>query len=35
MTGRLDHEAKGIEQAVVLKPFHQSDGRYTVYWQTV
>ena len=34
-TGQLTWRSKGIEQDVVLKPFYQSDGRYTVYWQTV
>lgn len=33
--GAMIWRSKGIEQAVVLKPFYQSDGRYTVYWQTV
>jgi uncharacterized protein len=33
--GPMTWRTKGIEQALVLKPFHQSDGRYTVYWQTV
>jgi hypothetical protein len=32
--GLLTWRSKGLDQAVVLKPFYQSDGRYTVYWQT-
>jgi len=24
-----------LAQTVTLKPFYQTDGRYTVYWQTV
>jgi hypothetical protein len=27
--------SRGIAQAVTLKPFYKTDGRYTVYWQTV
>jgi hypothetical protein len=33
--GPLTWRSKGIAQAVVLKPFYKSEGRYTVYWQTV
>jgi hypothetical protein len=33
--GAMTWRSKGLDQAVVLKPFYQSDGRYTVYWQTV
>jgi DUF1680 family protein len=33
--GPMTWRSKGIDQAVVLKPFYQSDGRYTVYWQTI
>ena len=33
--GPMTWRSKTLEQAVVLKPFYKSDGRYTVYWQTV
>jgi DUF1680 family protein len=32
--GPLTWRCKGIAQAVTLKPFYKTDGRYTVYWQT-
>ncbi len=34
-TGPQTWRTKGVGQELVLKPFYQSDGRYTVYWQTV
>jgi DUF1680 family protein len=33
--GAMTWRTKDVGQDVVLKPFYQSDGRYTVYWQTV
>ena len=33
--GVLTWRTKRLDQAVTLKPFYKSDGRYTVYWQTV
>jgi DUF1680 family protein len=34
-SGPMVWRSKGIAQAVTLKPFYKTDGRYTVYWQTV
>lgn len=34
-TGPMTWRTKDIGQELVLKPFYQSDARYTVYWQTV
>jgi DUF1680 family protein len=33
--GPMSWRSKDIAQAVTLKPFYKTDGRYTVYWQTV
>jgi hypothetical protein len=33
--GPMTWRSKGIAQAVTLKPFYKTEGRYTVYWQTV
>lgn len=32
--GAMTWRTKDTGQAVTLKPFYQTDGRYTVYWQT-
>lgn len=34
-SGPMTWRSKGLTQAVELKPFYKTDGRYTVYWQTV
>jgi DUF1680 family protein len=34
-TGPMTWRTKDVGPDVVLRPFHQSDGRYTVYWQTI
>jgi len=33
--GPMTWRAKGLTQAVTLKPFYKTEGRYTVYWQKV